>query len=99
MKLVEFDAWKFGTFSIKMTEEDAWRGCHSGRCDYDCEQLIEEDYIRKQLDEISDEQMTEVLKEYGIEDADSKTRHESEMYIVWLAAGDIVDGNCDDIDE
>lgn len=57
------------------------------------------DILRKIGDKISDEQMTEVLKDYGIDDADSKTRHKLEMYIVWLAAGDIIDGNCDDIDE
>ena len=89
-----FDAWKLGTFDIVLTKEDANLCYHSGSCDDDCEDAINQDYIRKQLNEISDAQIQEVLKDYGIEDCSGKSRKELELYIIWLAAGNIIDGDC-----
>ena len=90
-----FDAWKLGTFDIVLTEDDASLCCHSGSCDDDCENAIQQDYIRKQLNEISDEQIRCVLEDYGVEDSADKSRKELEMFIVWLAAGNVIDGDCD----
>lgn len=98
MKVTEFDAWHLGTFEIKMKEEDAQRGCHMGSCDADVEELIEEDYIKEQLDKISSEQIKKVLKDYGIENVKSFDRKKLNMYIVWIAAGNICDGDCYDED-
>lgn len=89
-----FDAWKLGTFDIVLTGEDASICYHSGSCDDDCENAIMQGYIRNQLSEISDEQIQRVLEDYGVDDVTEKSRKELEMFIVWLAAGNIVDGDC-----
>lgn len=92
--MATFDAWKLGTFDIILEKYDADCCSHPGPCDLDCERTIGLDYVKKQLKEISSEQIREVLTDYGLEDVDEKDRKQLETYIVWLAAGDIMDGNC-----
>lgn len=91
---VTFDAWKLGTFDIELEDYDADCCCHPGPCDLDCERTIGLEYVKDQLAEISSEQIINVLEDYGIDDATQKDRKQLETYIVWLAAGDIMEGNC-----
>lgn len=91
---VTFDAWKLGTFEIELDKYDADCCYHPGSCDIDCERTIGFDYVKEQLNQISSEQIITVLNDYGVEDADKKDRKTLETYIVWLAAGDIMEGNC-----
>lgn len=81
-------------FELGMTIEDANMCCHSGVCDYDCENARSIDYLHDQLAELSNEQLFAAICEY-IADEDI-TDHQNdrewlELYIIWLAAGDIVD--------
>jgi len=52
------------------------------------------DYIRKQLDEISNEQMFGYISEFICdEDISDKVNDRDwlEMYLIWLVSGDIID--------
>jgi len=90
MRTTTFDAWKYGCFDFQMTEHDAHLCYHQGQCDDDVERVMQLDYIKKQLAEISTDAMVEAISEYG-PDLASADRHEIEMFIVWIAAGNIVD--------
>lgn len=91
---VTFDAWKLGTFEIELDKYDADCCYHPGLCDIDCERTIGLGYVKEQFAQISSEQIIQVLEDYGVENAADKDRKMLEMYIVWLAAGDIMEGNC-----
>lgn len=86
-----FDALQSGGFEFEMTLNDALSCCHSGSCDSDVEIALTVDYIKKQLAKLSDTEMRNAIEEYGVEDIHTFNRHRLEMYIVWLAAGNIVD--------
>ena len=96
-----FDVYQTGTegFEFGMTAEDARMCCHSGECDYDCEAARNIPYIREQLDALTDKQMEAAVREYGVEFEEYKGREVPrkvlELYVVWLAAGDI----CEDLHE
>lgn len=78
------------SFEFQLTRNDAERCSHMGRCDEDVEAVRKKKYVKRQLDELSDEEMKEILKEYCCYD-EGDTRDDMEAYIVWLAAGDIVE--------
>ena len=80
-------------FEIKMRYEDCKACTHSGSCDYDVEYTRNLDYIRKQLDEISNAQLFGYVSEYIYDDIEDKEndREWLEQYAIWLAAGDIID--------
>lgn len=87
-----FDAYEFGGLEFGMTLNDAKIATHPGPNDSDVEWLIaNRPYLRKQLSKLSDEMMVAIIEGCGVEDAAEKNREELEMYIVWLAAGDIVE--------
>ena len=85
---------KVECFEFGMTLEDANLCCHSGVCDYDCENARQIDYIQEQFKELSNKQLFAAISEY-ICDSDIRAhkndREWLEMYIIWLAAGDIID--------
>ena len=81
-------------FELKMRYEDVKMCCHSGSCDDDCEIMRNTEYIRKQLDEISNEQMFGYVSEYICdEDITNKLQDRQwlELYTIWLSAGDLMD--------
>jgi len=49
------------------------------------------DYIKKDLEKISVEEMQETVSEYGIDNVKEMDRDELERYLVWLLAGDTAD--------
>lgn len=78
-----------------MTAEDARMCSHMGQCDDDCEAARNIPYIRKQLDKLRCKDMEAAIREYGVEFEEYKgkrvPRATLELYVVWLAAGNIVD--------
>ena len=81
-------------FEFKMKYGDCRMCCHQGSCDDDCEQMRNEDYIRKQLDQLTNDQLFGYVSEYICdEDISDKVsdRNWLEVYTIWLVAGDIID--------
>lgn len=81
-------------FELKMKYGDCQYCMHIGDCEYECNQMRDVDYIRKQLDEISNEQMFGYISEYICdEDISDKVNDRDwlEMYLIWLVSGDIID--------
>ena len=81
-------------FELRMRYEDVKMCCHSGSCDDDVEIARNIDYIRKQLDNISCEQMYGYVMEYICdEDISDKVNNREwlETYTIWLSAGDLMD--------
>lgn len=76
---------------IGLTEEDANHGYHMGECDDDVKELIEVDYIKEQLSKYSDEELRNAVRAYAVEDTESMNRERLEKWIVFLAAGNIID--------
>jgi hypothetical protein len=97
MEWAYFDASldKQPCFEFGMKYGDAKQCSHMGRCDDDCEAMNSVPYIRKQLDNLTNAQMEAAIREYGVEFEEHEgrevPRETLELYIVWLAAGDIVD--------
>lgn len=82
-------------FELMMKYGDAKACCHAGKCDADCEGVRLLPYMRKQLDCLTDRQIEAAVREYGVEFEEYKGRDIPrdilELYLVFLAAGDIVD--------
>lgn len=85
----------FNRFEIAMTLEDAESCSHSGRCDDDVAALLEDQAIASQLDAIVPDDIRYELAEYGAwDDYELADDEANRMRIVWIAAGDIVEGEC-----
>lgn len=83
-----------GCFELNIKYGDCKQCCHMGICDDDCEMMRTEGYIRKQLDEISNEQMFGYIREYVCDEDISekvKDRDWLELYLIWIVAGNIID--------
>ena len=82
-------------FELMMKYGDAKACCHQGPCDYDCEGVMQLPYMRKQLDQLTNKQIEVAVREYGVEfeeyEGREVPRNILELYLVWLAAGNIVD--------
>ena len=81
-------------FDFRMKYGDCQMCCHMGSCDYDCEQMREVDYIREQLDQLSNDQLFGYVSEYICDtDISDKVNDRDwlELYTIWLVAGDIID--------
>lgn len=81
----------FNYFEIEMTKIQAESVSHPGPCDADVEILLQNKKIKRQLEKIPDEKLRTELKEMGIDPENLQTRHDMEMYIVWIAGGNIMD--------
>lgn len=83
-----------GRIELQMTMKQARSASHQGRCDEDVLSLSSEKALRRQLDKIDAGTLVDELKEYGAWDDDELADHEHNLQrLVWLAAGDIVEGN------
>lgn len=95
MEYTYFDAYNKDCFELEMTLDDAKFCAHQGCCDKECEQMVKKPYIREQLNKLTSEQMEAAIRVYDVnfEEYESKEipREDLELYIVWLAASDIVD--------
>ena len=77
-----------GNIDFALTENDANYGYHPGNCENEVIELMKQDYIKRQLADISDKDIIDTLTEYGL-DFDENDRNEMEIFLVWLACGDI----------
>ena len=83
----------FNGFEIEMTKKEAASASHPGPCDADVAYLLTLPKIKRQLKKIPDDVLAGVLKEYGAWDEEQlKDRGENESRIIWIAAGDIMEG-------
>jgi hypothetical protein len=83
-----------GKIEIQMTLVQAKAASHQGQCDSDVRELSRVPAIARQLRKIDASLLTAELEEYGAWDSDElEDREQNLQRILWLAAGDIVDGN------
>lgn len=83
-----------GEIELNITKKIAGICSHSGQCDNDVISCLELPEIKKQFNKLSNDTMAKVLKEYGAwDDTDLKDKEANKMRLLWIAAGDIQDGN------
>ena len=83
----------FERFEVKMTKSEAESASHSGACDDDVEELLKLKRIARQLDEIGPDVIRDELREYGAwDDEELADDEQNRRRIVWIAAGNIVEG-------
>lgn len=83
-----------GRIEIQMTKAQAASASHQGQCDDDVMALSRNLKIARQLAKIDPETLRRELYEYGAWDDDELSDHDQNLQrILWIAAGDIVDGN------
>lgn len=88
--------WSCGSdrIELQMTKRQAQSASHSGSCDEGVLALSDEPKIARQLAKIDPQTLAAELKEYGAWDDEDLADHEQNLQrILWIAAGDIVDGN------
>ncbi len=82
-----------GRIELQMTKDQARGASHQGQCDDDVKALSEVPAIARQLVKIDPALLRDELREYGAWDDDELQDHAQNLQrILWLAAGDIVDG-------
>lgn len=79
-----------GMIELVIKLEDAHQGSHQGQCDNDISDLMEEEYIKVQLDNVKDEALQYELKGFG-DDFHIGDRETLLSRLLWIACGDIVD--------
>ena len=72
-------------------EEEAENYAHTGSCDNDCKDGLEE--FREEWNKVSDEFARECLKTTGIEHEEINKMDSDtlKIYLLWMAAGNIID--------
>lgn len=84
-----------GRINLEMSKAQARSAAHSGSCDDDVQWLSQQPDIVSQLDGIDAAQLASALREYGAWEDDELADHDQNLQrLVWIAAGDIADGNC-----
>ena len=82
----------FNRFEIELFMHDAEKGSHSGDCESDVIELMNEPYIKEQLDKIDPVALKTELRDYGTWDDEELSNHEdNKMRVLWIACGDIVE--------
>jgi hypothetical protein len=65
----------------------------AGRCDDDVAELRKVPAIRRQLDRLDQETLKSELREFGAWSDDELSDHDANLdRILWIAAGDIIEG-------
>ena len=86
-----------GRIELNIPKGLASLGYHSGACDSDIAELMEMDSIKAQLFGIAPQVLSEELKEFGAWDDSELSNHGDNLArILWLACGDLVDGENND---
>ena len=86
-----------GRIELDIPKGLASLGYHSGACDLDIAELMELDSIKAQLSGIAPKVLSDELKEFGAWDSEELANHEDNLArILWLACGDLVDGENND---
>ncbi len=84
----------FNRLELRITKADAACASHQGQCDGDVAALLERLYIKHQLDRIHPDNIAAELREYGAWDEAELADHaQNRARILWIACGDIVEGN------
>ncbi len=84
-----------GRIELQMTKAQAASCSHPGQCDGDVSALAKNPKIARQLVKINPELLAAELREYGAWDSSELDDHEQNLQrLLWIAAGDISDGNC-----
>lgn len=79
---------------LEMTKAQAASASHAGQCDADVESLCNDPKIARQLRKIDPAALRQELTEYGAWDSAELADHAANLRrFVWIAAGDIIDGN------
>ncbi len=79
---------------LEMTKAQAAMASHQGQCDDDVEALCQVPAIARQLAKIDPAKLASELREYGAWDDVELADHQQNLRrFVWLAAGDIIEGN------
>lgn len=88
-----FREYKCNDFELLLAYGDACCGSHGGDCYNDVEDLRHVDYVRQQLDALSNEQLFAYVNYWcaGEKEDIKDNRPELERFTLWLAAGDIKD--------
>lgn len=83
-----------GRINLEMSKEQASSASHSGSCDDDVMALSREPKIASQIAGIDPDLLAKELSEYGAWDETELADHDQNLQrLVWIAAGDIADGN------
>lgn len=83
-----------GLIELKLTKAQAEMASHQGQCDADVKALSEVPAVRRQLAKLDRALLATELKEYGAWDDVELADHAQNLQrIVWIAAGDIKEGN------
>lgn len=83
-----------GLINLEMSKAEARSASHSGACDDDVRWLSQQLAIVSQLDSIDPIALAKELRECGAWDETELANHDQNLQrLVWLAAGDIADGN------
>lgn len=86
-----------GRINLYMTLEQAKSVAHSGSCDNDVAELRKLPEVAQQLKEIDAAVLKKALREYGCWNEIELANHEENLdRIVWIAGGDIADGQFSD---
>ena len=65
---------------------------HSGDCEADVKRWLEDPELKKELSEISPDQLKQELDEYGAwSEEELKSHADNLQRILWLAAGNLMD--------
>ena len=79
---------------LNITKAQARMASHQGECDDDVETLCNVPAIARQLAKLDPAKVASELREYGAWDNVELADHQQNLRrFVWLAAGDIVEGN------
>ena len=82
----------YDRFTLWMSEEQAKKGFHMGRCDNDVLELVKSPDMKAQLDTIPDDEIKAELRNFGAWDEDELNNPtDNRLRIVWLACGDIAE--------
>lgn len=81
-----------GDLCIRVTKEDALYVAHIGECIEEATEVSKKKYIQKQLDTLSDFEISNALKGHGAWDLDElKDTEKNRIRFIWLICWDIVD--------
>ena len=83
-----------GRIELQMTKRMAQSAAHPGPCDADVRELSDHPKIKRQLARIDPATLRGELREYGAWDTADLADHAQNLQrLLWIAAGDISDGN------
>jgi len=75
-----------GDFELELTKKGILDCSHMGSCDADCERVAQQEYVQKQLQDVSNEAMLSALAQMGVEVEDENNRKDIIETIIWDAA-------------